>query len=652
MPRSLTARFLLLKSKTKRNHDAPGSFSFSTLILFYQAERNQKQATSDLSGSEHFSCVNSKQISIDMKAACEGEDATVRLGTHGVDSSSADSERSHATRNGLICALVVAVCLWAAYPVAEMGFIDDWSYAKTAQVFAETGHFVYNGWGGAMLGWQVLWAALFIKLLGFSFTVLRLSMLPVTMATIFLFHAVLVRFRVNARDAVLGTLTMGLSPLFLPLAGSYMTDISGLFVILLCLYLCQRAIAAENSRATIAWLCLAAASNVAGGTVRQVAWLGALVMVPSAGWLLRKRRGVSLTSSSVWMLSAAGVFALMRWLARQPVPESQPSLKELTFDRSNLALSVHLFFRLVGTALCLSLVVYPILVAWLPKMRRLSGSALLRIAGITLAWGFFQWATKWTMPWLPGDVIQHSLPVWGREATSLLVIATVLVLMEQHELWSRVGNKTIPQLWSSIKEKKVQLASWQDTLWLLGPFTLSYLVLLLPRAYADHIGVNDRYLLPMMPIAIICLLRLHEQCVAPILPFFSVVAMAVFALSAIGGTHDWFASYRAQLSAINEIRASGVPRTAIQGGFEYDGWTQIEESGYINEPMLKVPAGAYHRCKFGFASYTPDVHPKFTIIFPPMWCLGPSNFPPVSYRTWLPPFKGTIYVQEVSNASN
>ena len=72
-------------------------------------------------------------------------------------------QQSHPVRNGIICACVPAVLLLVSWPVAEMGFVDDWSYVKTALVFARTGHIVYNGWATAMLGWAIPWAALFIK---------------------------------------------------------------------------------------------------------------------------------------------------------------------------------------------------------------------------------------------------------------------------------------------------------------------------------------------------------------------------------------------------------------------------------------------------------------------------------------------------------
>src|SRR3981189_1433464 len=187
-------------------------------------------------------------------------------------------EQSHAVRNGIICACVPAAALLVSWPVAEMGFVDDWSYVKTAFVFARTGHIVYNGWATAMLGWAIPWAALFIKLFGFSFTAVRLSTVPLAMASVYLLHASLVRFGITARNAIMGALTLGLSPLFLPLAASYMTDVAGLFCILLGRHLWQRGLPAHSNRTMILWVTCAALTNIAAGRVRQIVWLGTLVM--------------------------------------------------------------------------------------------------------------------------------------------------------------------------------------------------------------------------------------------------------------------------------------------------------------------------------------------------------------------------------------
>ena len=72
-----------------------------------------------------------------------------------------------------------------------MPFSDEFSYDKTALEFARTGHILYNGWATAMLGWLIPWGALFIKVFGFSFTGMRLSMLPIDAATVYLFHQIL-----------------------------------------------------------------------------------------------------------------------------------------------------------------------------------------------------------------------------------------------------------------------------------------------------------------------------------------------------------------------------------------------------------------------------------------------------------------------------
>ena len=98
-----------------------------------------------------------------------------------------------------------------AWPFAEMGMGDDFSYIRSAQVLAATGHVMFNGWGAPMIGFQLLPAALFIKLFGFSFTIVRLTVLLAAMATAFLFQRSMVRAGINEWNATAGTLTLVLS---------------------------------------------------------------------------------------------------------------------------------------------------------------------------------------------------------------------------------------------------------------------------------------------------------------------------------------------------------------------------------------------------------------------------------------------------------
>jgi len=158
------------------------------------------------------------------------------------------------TKDALLCVLLLALCILAAWPIAEIGINDDWSSILTTQAFVQTHHFVYNGWLAMMLGWQVLWGSLFACLFRPDFVGIRLSTIPIALLTAVLYNAILRNFGLNRAHSLFGTLALTLSPLFLALSGTYMTDSPSLFSILLCLYLCQRALAALDDRQAALWL--------------------------------------------------------------------------------------------------------------------------------------------------------------------------------------------------------------------------------------------------------------------------------------------------------------------------------------------------------------------------------------------------------------
>lgn len=578
---------------------------------------------------------------------------------------------SNSTRNGLLCALVVAGCVLIANPSANMPFSDGFSYDKTALDFARTGHILYNGWATAMLGWLIPWGAIFIKIFGFSFTGMRLSMLPIDIATVYLFHQIVRRFGITPHNALFATLALALSPIFLPSAASFMTDIPGLLVIFVCVYMCQRAVAARTDRTALYWLVAATLVNLAGGTVRQIAWLGALIMIPSTAWFLRQRQGMKLAGALLWGFSLLSVLGCLHWFNQQPysVPE------HILWGPVRLGMLAHLGAQLVKTLFCLLLILFPVTVAWLPTTRRMDRNAWLRLGGILLLFiSLMALAYRmgridtWVMPWLMFLLAEQSslvpgmfgtpaaMTLWVRLAISLVVIASGWIMAEQ--LVSRNHNK--PRNFSR------SAIAWSEPVWILSPFSLSYLLLLMPRGAFDQI--QDRYLLGLTPVAIIFLLRLYQKRVRLKLPVISLVAVALFAAYSVAGTHDFFAESRAQVRAIHMVESSGVPRQSIQAGFPSDGWLQIQNGGHINEPRILVPAGAYRRnlpdtkvpkgCRDGFTNFAPIIVPKYFVLFPwfknpldppPAWCFVAANYPPVHYTTWLPPFRAVLYVEKLKN---
>ncbi len=569
----------------------------------------------------------------------------------------------HPLRNGILCCFIFLACYLAAWPVTRMGFIDDWSFFRTALIFARTGHIVYNGWSDPMVGWLIPWGALFVKLLGPSYMAVRLSILPFALLTLLLFHSILIRFGITPRNAILGTLTLGLCPLFLPFAAAYMTDIPCLFAVIFCLYCCLRAASASGPRSAIAWLALAASSNIIGGTARQAAWLGILVMVPSTGWLLRKHRAVLIASVAFWLAGIGAIVYCMRWFARQPYV---PHVSILPKPPGSLLLAVYeaiMTADLMGALLfCLLLMIFPVLVAWLPRfgrkfdhyvvlfcmgllpilaLRYLTGNLGMVWPGSTLDWELSM--QRHAILGLPPSMQQSLLPTPARIFISVILIAALLGCV------FTLQNKS----WKTLRSAEPDHA--REFLWLVVPYSLAYTALLLLAVW--HGLVLDKYVLDWMPFAILASIWLYQRCIRLQLPAASLALLILYAAFTVASTHTLFAWHRARFAAIQQLRAVGIPRTEIQAGFEYDGETQITIGRYINSPAIHHPPHAYqpppkrynpnNPCDYNFLPLAPVLHPRYAVGFGPQHCFLPSSFPSVRYTAWLPPFHRSIRILKI-----
>jgi Dolichyl-phosphate-mannose-protein mannosyltransferase len=563
----------------------------------------------------------------------------------------------------ILCALTLPFCALLIRPCAEMGINDDWSYIKTAQVLAQTGHIVYNGWAAAMLGWQLYLGALFVKLFGFSFTTVRLSTLVVAMATAYLLQRTFVRAGIHQWNATLATMTFILSPLFLPLTFSFMTDISGVFCTVLCLYMCLRALQAGSLPSTIAWIGLAALLNAIGGTARQSAWLGVLVMVPCTLWLLRRRPRVLLIGGISCVLGIGIVVASMHWFDQQPytIPE------KLIPDGFNLRSLIGISAKALFSSEELLLLLIPVTLIFAGALRKVNRRMIIISSTGAPALGI-----------LALGLLRHSLPshkLWPFLGSYLCIgdYLSIYGLVNDHSVMGLrpvvipygirllltlamfIGLVSVLSVFfgkprTSSSSSNGDSISWRDLCVILAPFSIAYIVLIASKSTS---GFYDRYLLPLMMFSLLVLVRYYQDWISPKLPVMTVVLIGIVGLFSVAGTHDVFAMYRGYLAAIEEIRSSGVPATAIDGGWEYDGWVQIEQANYLNDSRIRIPQGAYVAspatvlptgCGGIFLELDPQIKPLYGLSYDPGLCAGQSKFPPVIYHTWLPPRSTSIYI--------
>jgi hypothetical protein len=191
---------------------------------------------------------------------------------------------------------------------------------------------------------------------------------------------------------------------------------------------------------------------------------------------------------------------------------------------------------------------------------------------------------------------------------------------------------------------------------LFAPFATVYCLLAFSRSIDER--CYDRYLLGLIPIVLVCLLKLYEQSFPQSLPIASYLLLGIIALFSIAGTHDWYAMNRARLETASILKDAGIPDTRLQLGLDYDGWTQLKYSPTISKTATDNLADFFrsdhpatisnidYKCIVWSWRMTSAIDPEYFVVLKPMPCLAPSRFPPVTYRSWIPPFRRFLYIQQ------
>ena len=218
------------------------------------------------------------------------------------------------------------IALLLAWPFADLPFNDDWTWAFTVKQLLRTGHLTYNGWSSPSLIAQAYWALLWVKCFGFSHNVLRISTLPLAAGSVVICYFLARQARLTAGLAIFATLTLGLSPIFMPLASSFMTDVPGLFFLLLSTFALIHGFERSSRNRAIAWIVSGAIAALLGGSGRQVVWVVPLIILPYLAWLRREDHPFAFAALLSWIFVFAGAAAMQHWFNQQRYATPDPPL--------------------------------------------------------------------------------------------------------------------------------------------------------------------------------------------------------------------------------------------------------------------------------------------------------------------------------------
>lgn len=121
--------------------------------------------------------------------------------------------------------LVWLASIYIVNPAGNFPLNDDWSFAKTVEIFIETGIFHPGGWTAMPLLTNVLWGALFCIPLDFSFESLRISTLTIALAGIVATYMLVSETGASRAASLIAGFTVGFGPIYYALSYTFMTDV-------------------------------------------------------------------------------------------------------------------------------------------------------------------------------------------------------------------------------------------------------------------------------------------------------------------------------------------------------------------------------------------------------------------------------------------
>jgi hypothetical protein len=459
---------------------------------------------------------------------------------------------------GVMLALTVLV-----YSPVDVPLIDDWTYAWSVEHFLHTGELRMLEWSAHYPLAQILWGAVFSRLWGFSFAVLRLSTLVLAWAGLGAFFLTLRELGIKPVLASLGTLLLWCNPVVFVLSHSFMTDVPFVSAMNAALLGYVRWV----KRGHTGDLSLGSVAALLACLIRQPG--AALALIPLAYVLLARvaggERRVLPWSQGVWLLVPFLGVGLTFWWIHAVHGETRVALEKAQMLRLIFAIDrwVWVYVReLLHALMHLGLVLWPL--AWVAfgrlSTRALAGAsavvavlsglvlwqegALPNPLGVMLTWDELGHARVL----LAGEIAHRQPPRWGQAVLLGVSLSGAVGLVGV--LWDRLRQ------WPHGSREP-------DTVLLLNLLLQSLLFEALWLYY-------DRYYLPLLPgLTALLLVRLRPTKVVVAVGMTGVLLWGAIAVT---GTIDQWRYHRTVVEARDWLLRQGVGAEHIDAGYALTGW--------------------------------------------------------------------------------
>lgn len=486
--------------------------------------------------------------------------------------------------------LMILAFFWIAgilvvKPAGDFNINDDWSFQLVFDDYLKRGMPLITGWagGGPSVLFQLIWADGFVSLFGYSRTVLRISVLTLSIiGSLFLF---LLNYRLSLsfKVALIGTGCIIANPLYFASSFTFMTDIPFISFGIIALFIMYYGFYLNNfGLLYVGFLgCLVAVLT------RQMG-----IAIPLAVLILKILKPGVIPFSLTTLFKACLICVFVPWIGYElflglsggsAITKHQVihNIWRIPLELGLFPYLVRLVVQLLIASLYIGFFLCPIWVLYGRHLlqdkifRYFVGSAILILILCELAHflGVFD----------PPVYFHRNLiydfglgPILLRDTYILGIARNIQLPVSVYMIMVAIGVIGIGALVKLahehfLSEKPVDSNEMELT---TGFGFLAFISGLLCLVMILLTGFHDRYVIPILVFWSIWLIAYMPVVEANLVPSLSSVSiLLIFALFSIGGVHDFFSLKKAQAAAlqyvVHELKTHPCD---FDGGLEFNGY--------------------------------------------------------------------------------
>jgi hypothetical protein len=465
--------------------------------------------------------------------------------------------------------IFLIVCFYAVFvfiisPFFECCLDDDWAYARGVKNLLDTGKLELSDWCAATSVFPTYWGGFFSLLFGFSFSILRISTLILSLIGAIAFYLLLKEFGLKENRCILGTLCLVLNPIYFFLSYTFMTDVPYISLMLLSALFYLKGIRRDNNL----WLFMGSILATCSFLTRQ---LGIFIPVALLVYLIISKKFTRKGAFAIAVIPLLCLVLYGIWFT---------FLGGATWVQLNDAIGLSLKFlfrfkffwiellrRLFATVAYLGLFVLPLLIGYFhallwPGLKKVMGGkiiiliwTMLVIAGVVLNLLF---GSNPIMPYFCGVFLEDWDQVLPIQIFFTICASVAAILL---------GSVLTIQARELFIDRRVKSPL----------FFLLLLCLLQLGTSLFYYTFFDEYLLVFLPFVVLFIFKIldHNLNLAfrPSMVIIPLILMGTYAMIFTQEFHNfkqmtWSEGYR--------LVAQKVPLRDIDIEFEWNGWFRFE----------------------------------------------------------------------------